>query len=181
MNFLKFTGEARGHRRSMTPVPPTCPNCASQFIKRGRRTTTYERVVSLFYVYPFRCQLCGHWFKLFQPGISYVRVDEDQREHQRFPVSVPVVLAQNRIHCEATAVDISMGGCTVRTTDPFALGSVAKIQLQIPNEADLLTVDAAIVRNAGQGRVGLQFLQFRRDERQRLRRFVQSLLTARSQ
>jgi hypothetical protein len=175
----KLTDESQ--RKSSSLSPPSCPNCSSQFIKRVRRTTTYEKVVSLFFVYPFRCQLCGHWFKLFQPGTRYFRVDEDQREHQRMAVNIPVELAQNRSRCEAVVIDISIGGCTVRTNDPFALASVVKVELRVPNEAIPLSVDAAIVRNTGNGRVGLEFLQFQRDERQRLRHFVQSLLATRSQ
>jgi PilZ domain len=178
MNPEQRTDESQ--RKSPALSRPSCPNCSSQFIKRVRRITTYEKVVSLFHVYPFRCQLCGHWFKLFQPGTKYFRVDEDQREHQRMSVNIPVELAQNRNRCEAVVIDLSIGGCTVRTNDPFALASVVKVELRVPNEIVPLSVDAAVVRNTNNGRVGLEFLQVQRDERQRLRHFVKSLLASHS-
>lgn len=135
----------------------------------------------MFYTHPFRCRICGHWFKLFQPGTKYFRVDEDQREHQRIAVNLPVELTHINSRCEAIVADLSLSGCTVRTNDAFALASVVKVDLQLPNEDVPLSVDAAIVRNTGNGRVGLEFLQFQRGERQRLRHFVQHLLSTLSQ
>ena len=37
--------------------------------------------MSLFYVYPFKCQLCGERFRSFQRGVRYIRVEEDRREY----------------------------------------------------------------------------------------------------
>src|SRR6266478_9749023 len=38
-----------------------------------------ERLISLFYIYPFRCQPCGHRFRLLQWGVTYTKIEEDQR------------------------------------------------------------------------------------------------------
>lgn len=156
---------------------PNCPSCSSQFIKRVRRTAVYQRLVSLFYIYPFSCQLCGHTFSLFQPGVRYVRIDEDHREHQRLRVDLPIALAQDQMNCNGSAIEISMRGCTVETHEPLAIASIVKVGLRIPNEKNILTVEAAIVRNSSHDRLGLEFLRFQGDERQRLRQFVQSLLS----
>jgi hypothetical protein len=165
---------------SKTKASPNCPNCSSEFVQRVRRTTVYERLVSLFYIYPFNCQLCGQGFSLFQPGVRYVRVDEDQRAYQRIRVDLPIVMTHDEIERDGSAIDISMRGCTVRTDDPLGIGSIIKVALKIPNEKDTLTVEA-IVRNSSADRVGLEFLRFQGRERQRLRQFVQSLLSAKYQ
>ena len=156
---------------------PRCPNCSSPYIKRERRTTIFQRLISLIYVYPFTCQLCTHRFKLFQPGVRYFRVDEDQREYQRIGVDLPVELLALDDACSiGSAIEISMRGCTVRTHDLLALASIMRVRMQIPHENIPLTIEAAIVRNASQDRIGLEFLRFRGDERQRLRQFVQHQL-----
>jgi predicted nucleic acid-binding Zn ribbon protein len=69
---------------SSAPVPKrVCPKCSSEYVKRASRVGL-ERLMSLFYVYPFRCQWCGHRFRLFQWGVTYRRIDLDSRAaHQR--------------------------------------------------------------------------------------------------
>lgn len=156
---------------------PNCPNCSSEFIKRIRRTAVSQRLVSLFYIYPFSCQLCGHVFSLFQPGVRYVRVDEDQREHHRIRVDLPITLMRGETHCEGLAIEISMRGCTVKTQQPLAIASIVNVGLKIPNEKTILTVEAAIIRNSSQDRLGVEFLRFHGGERQRLRQFVHNLLS----
>jgi hypothetical protein len=160
-----------------TGTSPNCPTCASEFIQRIRRTTVYERLVSLFSIYPFSCQLCGAKFSLFQPGVRYVRTDEDQRAHQRISVDLPILLTHGSSICHGSAFEISMRGCSVKTQGRLGMGSIVGVALNIPGENDSLTVEAAIVRNSSGDRLGLEFLRFQGRERQRLRQFVQILLS----
>lgn len=153
-----------------------CPDCSSEFVKRMRRITAFERLLSLFYVYPFRCQVCDQAFKVFQPGIRYIRVDEDRREHQRIGVDFPAWLKKDTIRCEGSALDLSLSGCTVRTDAAPPLASIVSVGLQTPDERHPLTIETAIVRNVGRDRVGLEFLRFHGDEKQRLRRVLQGLM-----
>jgi PilZ domain-containing protein len=132
-------------------------------------------LISLFYVYPFSCQLCGQGFSLFQPGVRYFRVDEDQREYQRIRVDLPIRLLQGTSNSNGAAIDISMRGCTVRNIDPLPLGTVVKISLKLPNVPETVAIEA-IVRNRSDSRIGLEFLRFEGEDRQRLRHFVQGLL-----
>jgi hypothetical protein len=152
-----------------------CPDCTSEFVKRMRRITTFERLLSVFYIYPFRCRLCDCAFKVFQPGIRYIRVDEDRREHQRIGVSFPAWLKKDKIRWDGSALDLSMSGCTVRTDSAPPLASLVSVGLQTA-ERQPVTIETAIVRNASQDRVGLEFLRFHGDEKQRLRRVLQNLM-----
>jgi hypothetical protein len=154
-----------------------CPNCSSEFVKRARRTKPHERLFSVFYVYPFRCQVCSHAFKLFQPGIRYIRVDDDRREQTRVSVECPAWMKKDIIKCAGTVVDLSASGCTMRTLSAPPIGSIVTVGLEILDEPKPVTIEAAIVRNANQDRVGLEFLKFYGDERHRLRRVIEGLMS----
>ena len=91
----------------------TCPNCSKHYVRRVRREGLFERLLSLGYIYPFRCQLCRTRFRARQPGVRYTRVDEDRREYERIPVRFPVTLAIGHASVRATALDISMAGCSL--------------------------------------------------------------------
>jgi hypothetical protein len=66
-----------------SPVPKrVCPNCSSEYVTRASRAGL-ERLMSHFYIYPFRCQLCGHRFRLFQWGVTYRRIALDSRAAQQ--------------------------------------------------------------------------------------------------
>jgi hypothetical protein len=56
---------------------PVCPKCSSDYVKRVSRIGS-ERLMSLFSIYPFRCQPCGHRFRLLQWGVIYTKIELDQ-------------------------------------------------------------------------------------------------------
>ena len=56
----------------------TCPKCSSEYVKRVSRVGP-ERLMGLFYYYPFRCQPCGHRFRHFQWGVTYTKIQLDRR------------------------------------------------------------------------------------------------------
>ena len=90
-----------------------CPNCARDFVRRVSRTGVVERLLSVFYVYPFKCQLCGYRFRFFQWGVRYFRVEEDRREYDRMEMSFPVTFASDEGSGDGTLVNVSMGGCSL--------------------------------------------------------------------
>jgi hypothetical protein len=154
---------------------PICPNCSKDYVRRVRREGLIDRLVSLTYVYPFRCQLCGCRFRVRQQGVRYTRVDEDRREYERIPVRFPVILFTGQDNVTGTALDISMAGCTVETTASLPAETVLRVQLEAPDLAPL-QVQAAVVRSVRTKSIGLQFLRFEGNERERLQSFVRTLL-----
>jgi predicted nucleic acid-binding Zn ribbon protein len=58
------------------PQPALCPKCSSDFVKRVRRVG-FEHLMSVFYIYLFRCQPCGHRFRVLQRGVTYRRIETD--------------------------------------------------------------------------------------------------------
>jgi predicted nucleic acid-binding Zn ribbon protein len=59
-----------------------CPKCSSAYVKRVSRVGP-EHLMSLFYIYPFRCEPCGHRFRLFQWGVTYTKIELDRRNGRK--------------------------------------------------------------------------------------------------
>lgn len=132
--------------------------------------------MSLFYVYPFRCQLCGHRFQLFQWGVTYKRIEEDRREYERMPASFRVTFEVGAVQGRGLAGDISMAGCTFHTETELVEGNILQMRLEVPEETSPVRVEAVIIRTLRAGRVGVEFVQFENGERERLQRFIRELI-----
>ena len=63
-------------------MQPQCPHCRQDFVQRARRRGLVDYLLSFAYLYPFRCQLCGHRFLTLQWGIRYHRIAQDSGDHR---------------------------------------------------------------------------------------------------
>jgi PilZ domain len=161
----------------MTPL--RCPNCARDFVRRVARSGLWEVLLSFFYVYPYKCQICGARFRSLQWRVRYIRVDEDRREYDRMEMRFPVTVSGQDISGEGVLLNISMGGCSFHTSANLSSGMILKLGLQISNDVAPVIVDAAIVRNVRSGAVGVEFIQWQHSERERLQLFIRGLLIGR--
>ncbi len=84
VNVLSITGQL---------VPVSCPKCDGTLARRSHRDGLVEQLISLMYVYPFRCQLCSHRFFALQWGIRYHRVPVEHRDSHPRPARIPVALS----------------------------------------------------------------------------------------
>jgi DNA-directed RNA polymerase subunit RPC12/RpoP len=157
-------------------LQPLCPNCARDYTKRVSRIGFKERLLSIIYVYPFRCQLCGYRFSFMQRGVRYRRVEEDRREYNRMPASFPVSFACDGIEATGHVLDISLNGCTVEANTVIAEGSIVRMALQMSEELAPIGVEAALVRDVNRDRIGIEFLRFQYHDRERLQIFIRRLL-----
>ena len=156
-----------------------CPNCNRDFVRRVSRSGLREFVLSIAYVYPYKCQLCGERFRAFQRGVRYVRVEEDRREYDRMEMRFPILFRSPAVSGEGIMLNFSMGGCSFTTTSEIPIGTIVQMELKIsPNVAPVI-VDAALVRNVGTGRIGAEFLRWNESERERLQLFVRGMLIGR--
>jgi transposase-like protein len=71
-----------GSKENIQMAQPVCPQCSSDYVERVSRIGL-ERLITRFYIYPFRCQPCGHRFRLFQWGVTYTRIELDSRATQK--------------------------------------------------------------------------------------------------
>jgi hypothetical protein len=71
---LEAEQQRLGSRGDIQMPQPVCPKCSSDYVERVSRIGS-ERLISLFYIYPFRCQSCGHRFRLLQWGVTYTKIE----------------------------------------------------------------------------------------------------------
>ena len=156
-----------------------CPNCNREFVRRVGRVGLVERLISWFYIYPFKCQLCGFRFRFLQRGVRYFRIEEDHREYDRMQMSFPLTFSCEGNTGEGLALNISMGGCSFNATSEIRHGTIVRLALKLSSDAAPVIVDAAVVRYVRDQLVGVEFLQWQPSERERLQLFVRGLLIGR--
>ncbi len=153
-----------------------CPNCNRDFVRRASRRGFGERLLSFFCIYPFKCQLCGARFRAVQPGVRYVRIEKDRRDYDRMEMRFPISFTSPELSGEGIMLDFSMGGCSFSTTATVPLGAILQMDLKIVPSVAPVRVEAAVVRNSGTRRVGVDFLRWQESERERLQLFVRGML-----
>jgi hypothetical protein len=166
----------RGSKTLDAMSDPICPDCSKRFVKRVNCQGLGEWLMSFFYVYPFRCQLCGHRFDDRQWGVRYVSVKDDRREYDRIATSFPVSISGDNIETEGNVIDISMGGCTLSSDAELSRGMVMTLALQLSNELVPVIVEAAVIRNVRVNKAGAEFLRFQQNDREVLQLFIRGLL-----
>src|SRR4029078_10151660 len=92
-----------------------CPNCGRDFVRRVSRSGVLEVLLSYFYVYPFKCQLCGERFRHRELGESYIRGNQDRREYECIEMKCPVSVFGQVIKGEGIFINVSMCVCTLQT------------------------------------------------------------------
>jgi len=155
-----------------------CPKCGKDFIRRTLRTGTRELLLSVFYVYPFRCQLCAHRFLRFEPGRRYNESAIDKRQYERVPIKFPVTFVGEKASGAGTVTHLSLGGCALESSLTLMEGMMFNLRLQPPDVSPAITVETAIVRSVRPPVAGLEFLRQSPTEQYRLIQFMAGLLTA---
>ena len=72
-----------------------CPRCGKSFVRRSHRQGLKERLLSLVYLYPFRCQVCANRFRAFQFRSRYVKRIVDRRQYARLSTRIPTTFAED--------------------------------------------------------------------------------------
>jgi hypothetical protein len=157
----------------------SCPRCSREFVRRVARVGLRERIAGWVYIYPFKCQICGFRFRFLQWGVRYVRVDEDHREYDRMEMNFPVVFRGDGFAGDGNVRNISMGGCSFTTASELAKNAIMRLELNISADAAPVIVDAAVLRFWHNQTAGVEFIQWRQNERERLQLFVRGLLIGR--
>jgi len=155
---------------------PTCPKCSTKFVKRVRIKALKDRLLSRFYCYPFRCQICRSRFRVWQWGVEYLTAAADWREYERLAMNFPISFIGEHIAGGGTVSDISINGCAFVTEAQLTEASVIRLALRISNELEPVDIEAAVVRHVRpDGRAGVEFLRVQPAERKRLQLFIRGL------
>jgi hypothetical protein len=157
-------------------LQPVCPNCSRDYTRRVSRVGFKERLLSIIYVYPFRCQLCSYRFGFMQWGVRYKRVEEERREYSRMPMNFPASFSCDTLEGTGTVVEISMNGCSLQANTIIAEGSIVRMALKFSEELPPVNLEAAIVRAVRANRIGVEFLRFQDHDRELLQVFIRRFL-----
>lgn len=158
-----------------------CPKCEGLLARRSHRDGLIEKLISLMFVYPFRCQLCGFRFFALQWGVRYHRIPvmpgrAEDREYHRHPIEIPIMLSGRHGESRGRTSDLSLGGCTVVTSSPCRDISPLNVRLQLPCEPHPVMVEEAAVRTVQGRRIGVEFLQTSPGEKTRISQFIEATL-----
>jgi len=150
---------------------PQCPKCQSIYVRRTHRVGMLEQLISAFYVYPFRCQLCSARFSFFQWGVRYDK-QEDMRQYERIGVHFPALFSSVKTVGKGVVTDVSVADCALETTLPLKQGEALKLELYAKSGRPPIIVAKAVIRSVRSGRVGLQFVEVSDADKARLNRLV---------
>jgi PilZ domain len=142
-------------------------------VRRSSRVGAYERTISAFSVYPFRCQRCSHRFRTFHRG-RYPHPAGDRRDFDRMVVRLPARLTAGTESADAETTDLSVTGCAVRTSGRFLPGMEVRVTLQL-GPGRTVNIAQAVVRAGHEGRVSLQFVQIAIEEQRRLAEYINAI------
>lgn len=139
-------------------APLQCPQCKSESVIRTSCFSAVERLVSFFFISPFRCQGCSLRFLAFRLGRQYPTDLVDRREHKRIPVRLFLSFSGGRVRGEGTVLDISMGGCVIKSTTLVKPGDIFYLQIVLAERQPPVEV-AGIVRSVSDRGISFKFLR----------------------
>jgi hypothetical protein len=143
-------------------------------VRRSSRVGAFERLISAFYVYPFRCQRCTQRFRALNWGHRYPHPSGERRDYERVVVRLPSRLTAGTESAEAETTDLSVTGCAVRTDARFPPGTEVRFTLQL-GRGGTVDIAEAVVRASHEGRVSLQFVHVAVDEQRRLAEYIHAV------
>ena len=154
---------------------PQCPSCQSVYVRRAHRVGIMERIISAFYVYPFRCQLCSARFSTFQWGVRYDK-QEDLRQYERIGVRFPVLFTSARTTGKGMITDISVADCAVESQVALKVGDTLKLELYAKAGRTPIVIEKAVVRSIRKSTAGIQFTDVSEADQARLNRLVSDMV-----
>jgi hypothetical protein len=160
-------------------MKPECPQCHAIIVRRISQPGPVERLFNFFSIYSFRCQLCAHRYRRLSVGANNVAAISEKRQFERLPTNVRAIIVGPQGRSEDLITDLSMGGCTLHTTAALTKGAFLHLNLQPSGDESAIVVETAMVRSVRPECVGLEFLEFEGEQKDRLARFVRSLLLMR--
>jgi hypothetical protein len=149
-----------------------CPECGKDDVLRTRCFTACEHLADACGISPFRCQQCHHRFLSWRFGRRYPTSLVDRRKHHRIPVRLALSFSGGRVHGQGTVLDISMGGCIIKSDTHVQIDDIFYLQIYVAAQDPPIEV-AAMVRSIGYKGIGFKFLRAAR-ENKRLFDFLHS-------
>jgi len=148
----------------------SCPRCQKDGLLRSHPQSPRERLASLLFVAPFRCPSCSHRFLASHLWTNHSIHPNDRREHLRIPVRLFLSFSGGKIRGEGMALDLSMGGCIIKSETQVHTNDIFYLQLSLDDSEPPLEV-AAMVHSVSARGIAFKFLRAAQ-ENKRLHAFV---------
>jgi hypothetical protein len=150
----------------------SCPRCQKDGLLRCQPQSPREHLASFLFVAPFRCPSCSHRFLASHLWLDHSTHPIDRREHLRIPVRLYLSFSGGKVRGEGTVLDLSMGGCIIKSETQVHTNDIFYLQLSI-SEGELPLEVAAMVRSVSARGIAFKFLRAAQ-ENKRLLAFVQA-------
>lgn len=157
-----------------------CPYCHADIVRRIRMEGPIERLSNLFSFYSFRCQLCAQRFRSRLSGSEIPTLSGDKRQFERLLTHLPAMVVGANERSDDVITDLSIAGCTLHTSASLDRGAFVHLRLRPSMHEPVIFIETAMVRSTRYQTVGLEFLEFEREEKTRLSQFIRSLFLQRA-
>lgn len=135
-----------------------------------------EKTLNRLSIFQVRCQLCTTRFQARRPGNRLTTQEFDRREYRRLSANFAATLILDQPATGGVVTDISMGGCTVQATTSLPRGTFVKFVLHAPSGQPDINVDAAMICSIQPLSIGVKFLEFHPEDKQRMGQLILELL-----
>ena len=133
-------------------------------------------MLNQLHIFQFRCQLCNTRFQARRPGNRQTSQEFDRREYRRLRTNLAASLILDPPSLDGLVSDISMGGCTLQVTTSLPRGTFVKMVLHAPGGEPDIKIDAAMISSIQPLSIGVKFLEFQPEDKQRMGQLVLELL-----
>jgi len=141
----------------------SCPLCDQESVSGMPPESLLERAAGWLGIVPFRCQFCSHRFLACRWGRRPSGHVPERREFQRIPVRLALAFTGDRVRGEGTIVDLSVGGCRIRSSMHLCIDDIVYLRVTLPHQELPLEL-AAMVRSVGSQGTGFKFLRAARED-----------------
>lgn len=155
-----------------------CPACGTPCVRASSSAGFVEKVLNRLHIFQFRCQLCTTRFQARRPGNRQTSQAFDRREYRRLKTNLVASLILDPPAVDGLVSDISMGGCTVQATTSLPRGTFVKVLLHAPGGQPDIKIDAAMICSIQPLSIGVKFLEFQSEDKQRMGQLVLDLLAS---
>ena len=146
-----------------------CPACGTPCVRVTSGTNLMEKTLNRLSIFQVRCQLCTARFQARRPGNRQTSQEFDRREYRRLRANFAASLILDQ-------PAVSMGGCTLQASSSLPRGTFVKLIVHAPAGQPDIKVDAAMICSIQPLSIGVKFLEFEPDDKQRMGQLVLELL-----
>ena len=164
-------GENEQEQMSMGRIL-SCPRCRKEGLLRSHPQSPREHFASFLFVAPFRCPSCSHRFLASRLWLDHSTHPIDRRTHLRIPVRLYLSFSGGKVHGVGTVLDLSMGGCIVKSEAQVHTDDIFYLQLSLDDGEPPLEA-AAMVHSVQARGIVFKFLRVAQESK-RLLAFIQA-------